>query len=159
MKEIFEFRKYLKNNPYSKDGFNVLEMFKLYSTLSIFNEKDLMNSVDGFLNVIYSNIDCINFTNQRDYDEFAENCSEFLAQLHMLMFDKETTQPNYFTNVVTALAPSKQDSKLLDVGAGDIPFSSITLAKDFKDVTAMDKLILSNQCLARFNVQGKNEYF
>lgn len=159
MKDIFTFRKFLKNNPYSKEGFNIPEMFKLYSTLSIFNEKDLNNCIDGFLEVIRSSIDCVNFTNENDSEHFIENCSEFLAELHMLLMDTEKAKPNYFTKVVSTLAPNNQDTRFLDVGAGDIPFSSMVLAKSFKDVTAMDKLILSNQCLQRFNVKGKNEYF
>ncbi len=159
MKDIFTFRNFLKNNYYSKEGFNIPKMFKIYSTLSIFNGKDIKQSADGFLEAIRSSFDCINFTSERDSEEFVSDCSEFLADLHVRVQDTEKSKPSYFTKVVSDLAPNKESTKLLDVGAGGVPFSSIILAKYFNDVTSMDKLDLSNQCLARFNVKGKNEYF
>ena len=48
---------------------------------------------------------------------------------------------------------------ILDVGPGRIPFSSILLAKDGYDVTAMDNFHLSDVCLSGLNVKSYRQFF
>ncbi len=159
MKEIFEFRKLLREKAYSKEGFNLPEMFKAYSTNNIANMEDLKNAPGDFLDTILRCTDCINFQNAEDLASFNFDLSEFMYLLREKVEASTSMPRTYYTDLVTAFSPSKERTKILDVGSGDIPHSSIILAKEFKNVTAMDKLVLSNPCLENFNVTGRSEYF
>lgn len=159
MKEVFEFRQFLKNNVYDKDHFNLREMFKIYSSLSIFSIKDLKGSPYNFLDTLLSSFDCIKFKSAEDLACFNFDLDDFVYSLQTQLEDSDNFNPNYFTKIVTELAPSKDSTRLLEVGAGEIPFSSIVLARDFQDVTTMDKLLLSSKCLKNFNLKGKDKFF
>ena len=61
-----------------------------------------------------------------------------------------------FANTVYELSPTKpQNAHILDVGPGEIPYSSLALATQTKQVSAMDKsFLLSVESLKRMNVNA-----
>lgn len=159
MKEIFQFRNFLRNNPYDKEHFNLREMFKIYSSYGISSMKDFSGATNDFLDTLLRCTDCIQFNSAEDFANFNFDLSEFAYSLHKQLDNFTELNHDHFTKVVSKLAPSKNNTRLLDVGSGEIPVSSMVFAKDFNDVTTMDRLLLSNPCLRNFNVRGKDEYF
>ena len=69
------------------------------------------------------------------------------------------TRAEGFVNVVCDLAPSK-NIHLLDVGSGQVPYSSILFGQKFREVSSMDnEFVMSPMSLRKMNVYAHEEYF
>ena len=69
------------------------------------------------------------------------------------------TEQSKYAEIVKNLSPSK-NSRILDVGTGTVPFSSILLGRDMPNISAMDEYFwFSDESLKNMNVTALKEYF
>ena len=64
-----------------------------------------------------------------------------------------------FSEEVEAIVGYNKDVRILEVGSGRIPYSSMLLGVDGYNVSSMDDMYLSDQCLANFNVKSYRQMF
>lgn len=154
-------RRYYENhilkNP-SAVGFK--ELFRIFSRFGISSYEELLNSPTLYsefvVNQIFSEEDDISET-QKERIKRRLNSFEHYLSSHLKPNAMQGQQN--FATMVSEFITNKQNNRILDVGAGEIPHSSIQLARTFDHVYSMDHLLLAEPCLKSLNVVAKPMYF
>jgi hypothetical protein len=143
-----------------KDCEFVIDLFDVYTTLEIKNEEELFRGHKEFTNFIKQN--------RFAFVEGEREGAIYLAnrRVHALtMFNFNNFYPNMkknfvnFSKEVEELVGRKKNIKILEVGGGKVPYSSIILGKDGYDISCMDDIYLSKDCLAGMNVKSYRQMF
>lgn len=148
-------------NIFEKSGKSVfdklLNLYYLYDLLYVKTYDDFNNSPEGFYSFLLEHYDCIvRCLPGRSFDRIMNECASVREWLKYCI--KDVYVKNY-SDIVSEIKPSSK-SVILDVGAGNIPTSSIIIAKDAGRVGAMDKRFrIPNKTLNNLNVDARRELF
>ncbi|MBE5739013.1 MAG: hypothetical protein E7354_04740 [Clostridiales bacterium] len=161
----------LKNHQYSADfmaEYNLDKLFNIYCTNEIETYADLIKNHGEFVRVVIANMDLMDLSfldGETMYDKSYHLRSLLWSRMQGFSvvnpvcyrgLKKEQDAYVSFVNYIT----SKRD-RVLDVGPGRVPLSSIMIASDREDgvVGAMDWLALPDDVLKRFKVKGYRQQF
>lgn len=159
LKTTIMLRKIFQSNEYNEESFNLCHMFKAFSTFAISSFADISNAPLNFIMFLEENRDCINFKSQEDSTKFYAEYPKFIKNIDSHFNSPAKPSKDTFMKACLTLAPSKDQTKMLDVGSGIVPYSSMIMAQEVKHVSSMDKFILSEECLSKFNVNAIDSYF
>ena len=152
----------LHNHDYSAFGevYDVQRLFDIYSAREINTMSDLRDGYRSFINFIRNHVTMFKYPEKgEDYRSILLQANQCVRELNVLhMFASHRREIEDYVGVVKEVVPEKSDG-VLDVGAGTAPYSSILLGGDGYDVTAMDMLTLSAECLSHFGVKSHRELF
>lgn len=121
--------------------YNFEELYNLFATLEVKDVVSLLNSPDDFQDFVIENINLIKSNQPILQYTLLVSLERFKSRLVKKLEYAFSTSNAMFAKTVNDLAPSKE-SKILDVGSGEIPSSSILLGGLKHKVTTMDSLII-----------------
>ena len=163
----------LKSHAYGTTGkYDIDKLFKIYTETEIEKLSDLFDESKqkDFKDFIFENIYLMRGLEKDENGIIPENevrLVRALAQKKILplalltqeKFKKYKVQQEEFTTLVEHIV-GKQKTKILDIGSGQVPYSSILLANDnVGDIDSMDKFVISNTSIKKLKVTPHNEYF
>ncbi len=137
-----------------------LSLFKEYSKTEIKSFDELYNTPENFHNMLVSNIDI--FTKllhpNMDYANIVDRLRAF-GKSFISSLQRNRNEQKEFVDAI-GVSADLQDFKILDVGPGSIPHSSILLGNKADNVCAIeDGFYISDECLENFNVSTIDGYF
>lgn len=159
VKDCIALRKIINSKEYNENNFNLNHIFKAFSSFAIKTQEDFAKAPNEFLEFITNNHDCFNFASEQDSDKFISEIPDFIIRLDSFFKAGCALKHDAYTITAMTLAPNKENSSLLEVGAGSVPYSSISIARHIKDVSSIDNFSVSNDCLKTFNVTGIDDMF
>ena len=159
IKDTMALRKYIQSHKFSSEGFNFYDVFKEFSTYTIHSVEDMLTAPEAFENFLNVNYDCFNFENNEEAQKFETETPLFLRRLHPLTRAKIHYKHKPYSKACVEIAPFKEQTKILEVGSGFIPYSSMVMAKEFDNLTSMDKFMFSPESLKHFNINAVEGYF
>lgn len=162
----------LKNHRYGLYGSHTLtKLFKIYTSYEIKNYDDffLKDHHRDFVNFVVENINMFNgfgtgeneILTEEDKQSISRFASSTCAQLNLVISKffapYRHSQENFVKKVEDILGTSRP--KILEIGSGKVPYSSLLLAKDLGHIDSMDRFILSDESLKNMNVEPHDQYF
>lgn len=159
--------------PYGNDGkYEIDRLFKIYTETEIEKLSDIFDESKqrDFKNFIIENTHLMRGLKKDENGNILEEEIRYartlahkktypLAFLTIRFFKDNRQEQEDFVKLVEHIA-GKQKTKILDVGSGQIPYSSILLANDnVGDISSMDKFGISNKSLENMKVTPYDEYF
>ena len=135
------------------------QLYTMFASISIFSIEDIFMSPNRFNKFVCENIDLIQpdssiVSKARVLSLLNGKCKNLTNKIKLLC----GLSQQQFADIVTKL--SGTNVSILDVGAGDFPYSSILLGDSKDSVTTMDRRFeLDNEVLNRLNVEPKLQYF
>lgn len=131
----------------------IIDLYTLFTSLEIDDVNQILDSTDEFFNFL---INTKAYQTDRLVKKAIDQARRSLRR-DMRVFFHESK----FANTVYELSPTNpQNAHILDVGPGEVPYSSLVLATKTNQVSAMDKSYLfSIESLKRMNVNAFNTYF
>jgi len=151
--------KYALFNP----DFNLDKLFNLYLSSEIHSPNDIFRSYSDFTEYIKGNAEYFTKGKSAQYERAFHAMLErivgsFVDSVNEITDCGRLRRIGEYTDVVSSILP--KDVRLLDVGAGSVPYSSMVLSKDFYDVTSMDfALSAPKSFLKNFRIKYRDEYF
>lgn len=134
------------------------QLFMVYAGEEIRSIEDLYNAPDDFCCYLIDAIHLFSqFESVNKYVDMYESICQYHDMLCGILSDRNIDVQVLFADMVSELQPS-QDARLLDVAAGKVPVSSIELAYDRDNVSAMDKFILPAEALKSLGVDAIDGY-
>ena len=159
VKDILLLRQFVKSHPYSTNSFNLDHVFKEYSSMAISSIQDFATVSQEFSNILKCIEDCFVFNSKEDKVDFDFEIAKYPLYIKNLFETKFALSEDKYTLAIKELAPSKDKTKILEVGSGQVPHSSIVLARDCKQVSSIDKFLLSESCLEKLGVHAIDGLF
>lgn len=133
-------------------------IFDTYARHEIVKMEDLHKGHDGFQSFVQRHIRKFPMDDRTDAVTLAYSRWRALKNLsdneHLLRSRQET-----FASQVDSLVNGDTSVKILEVGSGNIPYSSILLGNKGYNITSMDEIYLPPDVLARFNVRSNRSMF
>lgn len=160
LKTYIFLKHYIKKHIYGQDGdYTLFNLFKLYADKEVKTYRDIVSCGKEFMNFVKKNKDKIQTEALKyDYCDFEDDLIDIDYAINGLIQESRVDEVNSFVDFVDYFTHNGEH--ILDVGAGAVPMSSIKLAAHNRDVSAMDKLMLSDELLAStFGVAAKDELF
>ncbi|MBQ4542358.1 MAG: hypothetical protein IJA23_05885 [Clostridia bacterium] len=135
-------REFMSTHIFGTNGdYNFEELYNLFATLEVKDVVSLLNSPDDFQDFVIENINLIKSNQPILQYTLLVSLERFKSKLVKKLEYAFSTSNAMFAKTVNDLAPSRE-SKILDVGSGEIPSSSILLGGLKHKVTTMDSLII-----------------
>ncbi len=138
------------------------ELFAKYSTLEITCLDDLFRDHRDFYTFVLEHRDMF-YDKYDDDQEFAVRlAAERLKSLRPIShkhFKYYRQHQEQFASEVENLVGFDKSVKILEVGSGEVPYSSILLGRDGYDITSMDDICLSDECLRNLHVKSNRQLF
>ena len=134
----------------------ILELYKMYSALEIDEYEKIIESSKEFFDFLEGH------KNYRDFKQFQSAVDSArntlmpkITKLAVSSFEKK------FAETVIELLPNQgRNTKILDVGPGEMPTSALVFGKQMKKASAMDKeFIFAIESLKKLNVDAFEQYF
>lgn len=158
--EFEALQEYLATHKFGASAdYDFNKLYSMFASISIFSIEDIFLSPNRFKNFVTDNIDLIQpdgsiLSKARILSLLDGKCKILTNKIKTLC---GLTQQQ-FAEIVGKL--SGTNVSILDVGAGDIPYSSILLGDTKQSVTTMDRRFeLSPETLKRLNVDAETSYF
>ena len=162
MKKISEefLKEYISKHIYADVlDYDMYKIFKIYSSLEITSDSNIMQAIEDFEKFWEENKKDIECLNPKDKPELEESIKQETSLLKIFISNSRTFAAKEFADIVHTISPSK-DGKILDVGSGQYPYSSISLGQSEQNVYSMDRTFyISNQSLNAMNVNPVSCYF
>lgn len=133
-------------------------LFDEYARQEIFNTSDLFRDHGSFQSFIQRNIRRFPMDDRMDAVTLSYSRTSALEKLATNAHMNRKHQEN-FAHQIEAIVGDNKSTKILEVGGGNIPYSSIILGDKGYDITSMDQLYLPSEVLARFNVKSNRALF
>ena len=163
-KKILKYLKnYIKTHSYGRNADYTLQtLFYAYETRAIDSLEGLYVATEEFIKFLIYNKQKILKDISKHYNQ---NRGYFEKEYEMLLMTFEHISNSYQIDQqskfvrISKLLYSDPNIKLLDVGAGGIPLTSLLFTTDYADVSSMDKFLLSNEFLRAQNITPYNQYY
>ena len=142
------------NSSYFFSGKNgIIDLYTLFTAYEIDDVNQILDATDEFFDFL---IETKAYQTDRMVKKAVDSARRNIRRDMRVFFHE-----NKFANAVYELSPSAPiNSHILDVGPGELPYSSLVLATKSKQVSAMDKSYLfSIESLKRMNVNAFDIYF
>ena len=153
----------LKSNDYSVDGeFTVDDLFEVYVNSEICSLKDLKKDHHGFVDFVKAHVGYFKCANDRE--KRVVSGLAYMNASHLMLFSNKFFKTNLeeqevFVKAVEEVVDHDKKCKILEVGSGYIPYSSILLGDDGMDITSVDQFKISEQNLSLLNVKSYKQFF
>ena len=161
----------LMQHDYGINGeYDIDRLFKLYTSLEIRSLDDLTRNHGVFYDFVVRNLDNFRGANYNPETKEVSRADKValtalarhihieLTALSSKYFDEHRKRQENFVNIIEHIV-GNTPTKILDIGSGKIPYSSILLAQDINGISSMDKFIISDKSLQSLNVEPYNQYF
>lgn len=152
----------LLNHEYSIDGeYSVDRLYNIYCIEEITSIDSLLKSHNEFIAFLRMHKDKFNLNTQAAqvlYDFHIREINRRFLLVCSKYFDSNRKDVENFVTIANRIIGDK-NTRVLEVGSGKIPYSSILLARDIKDVSSMDRFEIPLETLKNLNVNGINDYF
>lgn len=144
-------------NPYQIE-LAVVEVYTYYCNEVIETIEDIENVKYFFTDFLRSNINLFKgsylsklmfVSSLSEFDEYIENT---LSSLNLLRQQK-------FVYAANEILPNGRDTKVLEVGAGRIPYSSMIFAQNNDNIHSIDEFVMTDEKLKTFNVDSEDGLF
>ena len=154
-------KEYFSTHPVEKSGNNdLIAHYKLFSAFDIKDLRDLSGSPNRYATFLNDNIHLIKTGKSIAIGELPKIIEQARITLNRRLSSAMTKPVSDFSHIVADVSPNKKESHVLDVGSGNVPYSSILLGKQFESVSTMDsEFLLSNAALDRMNVNAIDKFF
>jgi len=154
-------KRFLESTMEHIEDISYIDLFRDYSRVAISSPKDYKDAIHYFshfaMRVLESKgLSEENFADQRK--KLIEQCSI----IRRFLKPSNIVQQETFGDIASKFAKKLRCKSVLDVGAGEVPHSSIVIAEKIDDVTAFDryKFLLSKESLENMGVKTREgEYF
>lgn len=162
MKKETEFALYKEIKEGNLSFNDVDRLFDIYLEGEIETVEDFHTEPKDFHSFIRNNLD--SFDCHNDEEEF---CVTSIAYDKVRAFKPVADKyfrvyriyQEQFAKEVEELVDHDKSTRILEVGSGEVPYSSILLGRDGYNVTSMDNFCVSEDCLAKFNVKSFRQMF
>lgn len=162
----------LQSHRYGVTGeYGVERLFKIFSTEEIYDVEDVVEKYYEFLVVLRQLRQYAPYMSDKEFAVFeslaANNLVSYPSHIGYLVDrgieDPDKLADEYYSSMkfvdrVNSITGHNRDFKILDVGAGAVPYSSLILSDTYDKVTAMDKFVLSEECIRRFGISARDEF-
>lgn len=139
---------------------DVIDFYRVYSELNVTNFAELVSSPENFKNFLYENIHQIKADDTASQTRLPLTIAKSIDILQRRTSLLTNPEQEKYANIVNILSGKNSSAKILDVGPGKIPASSILLGENHNIVTAMDSHFdISEKTLGRLNVSPVTKYF
>ncbi len=162
MKKETEFALYEAMKGGGLTCMDIDRLFDIYTAVEITTLQDLYKDHNDFRTFIVDNME---FFNNEDKDDRRLISSVAFLKLRCFriitnkFFRTHREYQETFAKEVEAVVGHDKSVKILEVGSGEVPFSSIILGSDGYDVTTMDDFYISPKCLENFSVKSFRQLF
>ena len=158
----------LLDHPYSLHGeYDVDKLFKIYASFEYTNFIEVLKTHLDFYDFVKYNVEMFqgcrgnspeSQTLQERIISRAKTFSFKLDSIHNENLAKYRINQEIFAKT-SAKIIGKSKAKVLEVGSGEIPYSSILLAHEVGHIDSMDKFILPDRSLESLDITPHNRYF
>lgn len=154
-------KEYLASHIFGQNSdYDFVSLFKMFSAFEVKSLEDLAAAPFRYAEFLTENIKLI----QCESSFEAENLPKFIDQARRSIAARlrlSMSRPQKeFTQMVTELSGLKKDSHILDVGPGQIPYSSFLFGEHYSTVSAMDKdFYLPAETMKNMNINPVEQYF
>lgn len=152
--DYFKFKKSIVSSEVNMEKF-----FLEFSKYHVKSPHDFLTLSKDFYSVMQTMKSSFQYTDEEQKTTFERRLRPFCLSRHRLIVPKENrlnTQSAY-VNIVSEIISSKD--RVLDVGGGAMPFSSILMKDYFEKVGAMDNFCISEEALNTTGICAKKGYF
>lgn len=132
-------------------------LFKHFSAFEIRCKEDIKPAIDDFFAFL---VDCnaslfkSGLSNPPKLIKYSVNAMQFLFLRPI------SAEQQIFADIVKEIAPKKENTHILEVGAGMYPKAAIYMAETYDHIYAMDKdFMLSKESLKGMNVTSYHQFF
>ena len=137
-------------------------LFDIYLAGEINTIEDFHSEPKDFHTFILNNLD--SFACEDEEDEFfissiAYDKLRAFKPVANKYFRTYRVHQEQFAREVEELVGHDKTARILEVGSGEVPYSSMLLGRDGYNVTSMDNFYVSEECLAKFNVKSFRQMF
>jgi len=143
------------------DGFvnkPFITLFKKYADKQMKNINDFLSVAEAYVRFVYTNKNDILSTFQNITEaELKSDLNEIASVVNRLKNRENSIVINNYVRMIEYFINKR--SKVLDVGAGGVPLSSIKLAKKNNGIEAMDNFLLSDSYIKNLNVTPVSGFF
>lgn len=127
------------HNINSYDGFYIKDLFKLFMDLNVTDIQSFLSSPDDFCTFCINNISLFkNETKQFSQEKIQRLITSYTKDIKTYISKVRLNKHLSFVNIAKDLSPFKFKTKILDVGPGRIPYSSMLLAKEYDNIKSCD---------------------
>ena len=163
MKKETEFALYRAMRGRGKLSFDdVDKLFNIYLAGEIEKIEDFHSEPKDFHTFILDNLNYFNCTDEEDeffVGSIAYDKIRAFKPVANKYFRTYRVHQEHFAKEVEELVNYDKRARILEVGSGEVPYSSILLGRDGYNVTSMDNFCVSEDCLAKFNVKSFRQMF
>jgi len=139
---------------------DVIDLYKVYSELNITNLAELVASPENFKNFLYENIGKIKADDPSSQTRLPLTIAKSIDILKRRTSLLVSPEQEKYANIVNILSGRNSSARILDIGPGKIPASSIILGQNHNIVTAMDSNFdIAETTLSRLHVKPVTAYF
>lgn len=154
-------KEYLSQHTYgnfTEFYYNFDTLFKMFAALDIKTKEDLLTAPDRFKQFVLNNANLITVHEDIRGAMVLSSLNKTVTSLKSKIRSAFRISNTEFAEIVKQL--TSPNSKILDVGSGDIPASSIIIAETLGQATSMDTAInLPETTLERLGVEPKKQLF
>ena len=152
--EYIKFKKFVLNSKVDLGSFFI--EFSRYYVKSL---KDFYTITGDFYSIINGLKNSLPYENAQEKCAFEQRLVPFCNYRHRLLNPKDRilNEQVSYVDIVSRVISSK--NRVLDVGGGAVPHSSILMKDYFSKVGAMDKFAVSKQALNITGIEAQHKYF
>lgn len=154
------------NKCLSTEPYDMEELFKIFAEQEITTFDELLNYTlaQEFKEFVLDHID--DFKNPKSHESNDEKEREIRANVHKIVTPLAVLKYKFYTREQEAYVKNVEDvlggekKKILDIGSGEIPYSSFLLAHDnMGKIDSMDLFTISDRTIENLGCTPHNEYF
>lgn len=140
---------------------DISAIFDMYSIYEIVDIASLIDSDHReFYNLVKRNIGNLTELEQKTAQGMAHKRVYALELLKRASSKFTlTAYQQVFADEIKKIILNNKEVKILEVGSGRIPYSSILLGDEGYNISSMDNFYLPNECLSRLGVKGYRQLF
>lgn len=149
---------YISNLQPASNNDIILSLFKKFCELEVEKASDLLKVEEEyreFMTMTVMNFNCSMF----EKFMFMQVINSFCNQLRLRINPYEFYNQSELVSDLVDIMPYKKDTKVLDVGSGDIPLASFAMSEVGPHATALekDKFWVTHEMLKNFNIEPKDQ--
>lgn len=152
---------YMRNADMLQDE-DVERLFEIYARNEIVKYSDLFRDHSTFHKLIESEMANVKMPTQEDYDIFkllAKHKARYFLALNSIYFKHYRHHQENWAKQVESLVGFDKDVKILEVGSGEVPYTSLIMAKDGYNITSIGEFQLPDECLERLHLKSYRGLF
>ena len=152
---------YIRNVGKLED-YDIVRLFDIYAEKEIVKHSDLFRDHAPFYKLIERELNGINAPYVEDSEVFnmlaRQKVRHFLA-LNSIYFRSYRHHQRNWAKQIETLVGFDKGVRILEVGSGEIPYTSLIMAKDGYDITSIGEFELSDECLSRLHLKSYRGLF